>query len=333
MAHRPRVLVLFSKRSEMLTFSEKTRRLLESFADVVYSSKERSLIHQEILERISEVEGVMSSWEMPLTKDHIQAATNLRIIGRRGGSVSNIDTDAALARGIVIVNTPDGYVPAVAEFSLGLTICALRGIIPNAWAMRNGTEDGYRLVTGTELYHKTVGLVGLGRIGSELARLLHPFGVNILAYDPYVSDGKFRKLNIKKSSMVMVMSESDIVYPATQLSRETQGLISERELKMLKDGALLVNISRGPIVDEDALLRELRTGRIRAALDVYSKEPLSHDHELRRLPNVILTSHMAGLTPHTCRRGGEMLVQDFKRFFEGKEPKNRLSVELIRKMS
>lgn len=163
--------------------------------------------------------------------------------------------------------------------------------------------------------------------------MLRPFKVHILAYDPYVPQSRFDQLKVTKSDMETVFSQSDAVCILVQLYSETRGLIGRKELRLMKDGALLVNTARGAVVDENALLRELRTGRIKAALDVFHQEPLPIDHELRSLPNVTITPHRGGMFLDTLRRHGRIVINDFLRFFSGKEPRNKLSMEQIEKMT
>lgn len=329
---KPKVLVLLPMAYRKQAFSAEDETLLQSFAEVIYNPWNRNFTEEEIAERIRIVEGVICGWHIFLTRKHIELAQNLRIIGQVGGAVGNIDVVAVFSKGIIMTNASGGYIQAVAEFTLAMLICGVREIMSDYLAMREGLGN-YSVVKGKELYGATVGLIGLGKVSSELVRLLRPFKVHILVCDPYAPQSRFHQLKVTKSDIETIFSQSDAVCILTQLYSETRGLISEKELRLMKDRALLVNTARGPIVDENALLRELRTGRIKAALDVFHQEPLPIDHELRSLPNVIITPHRAGMTPATVRRHGRIIVNDFLRFFSGKEPRNKLSMEQIEKMT
>ncbi len=226
-----------------------------------------------------------------VTKDVIEASDALEIIGRAGVGLDNIDLEAAKAKGIKVLNTPGATAISVAELTLGLILGTLRAIPYLDRALREGRWEKKR--KGLELYGKTVGIIGLGRIGTEVAKRLQAFGVRILAYDPFRQDSPWAEL----VDLETLLRQSDIVTIHVPLTPETRHLINADRISRMKDGAILINTARGGIVDEQALYNALVSGKLRAAaLDVYETEPLPADHPLRTLDQVILTPHTGAQT-------------------------------------
>jgi D-3-phosphoglycerate dehydrogenase / 2-oxoglutarate reductase len=233
---------------------------------------------------------------------HLQAellhhASRLRVIGRAGVGIDNIDIPAATALGIAVINAPAGNTVSVAELFFGSLISLLRHLPAAASSMRDGRWDR-SLLLGSELRGRTLGIVGLGRIGGEVARRARAFEMTVLSYDPYVTDQRFESLRVARAATLdELVAAADIITVHTPLTDETRGMIGERELASLKPDAIVANMARGGIVDEDALAKQLAEGRLRGALlDVYQKEPLAPDHPLRRFDNVVLTPHLGAST-------------------------------------
>jgi len=247
-----------------------------------------------------------------VTAELIAKAPQLQLIARAGVGVDNVDLDAATARGIRVVNAPAAATVSVAELTVALCLLLARGIYPQVVATKSGRWE--RGTQGHELSGKTVGLVGYGRIAREVAHRLHAFEVTTIAYDPYVrtaADGT------ELTTFEEVLRRSDIVSLHAALTPENHHLIGPAAFERMKAGAYLVNVARGPLVDETALIEALRFGRIGgAALDVFEVEP-PKNRELLELPNVLATPHIGASTPEAQRRAGVDIVDEVLRALKG----------------
>lgn len=330
---KPLVFVALPERLYRLFFSPEVEGHLHSFADVTRNETDRDLSEEEMSERVREVAGAIFGWEGGgLTKRNIAQAKRLKIIGQAGGTVKHIDSEAALARGIVIVHSAPAMSTSVAEFALALILNCLHDITFYDRLIR-ARQEGRVLPLGRELTGKRVGLIGFGLIGQKLSGLLAPFDVEILVYDPYVSEEVIVDLGASRASLEEVLTTSDVVSVHAGLTSETYHLLDRGRLDLLRPGVILVNTARGDIVDQEALVEKLKEGRLRAALDVFSEEPLPVSYELRDLDNVILTPHRAAYTEEAYDLLGRLVVEDFARFFSGQTPLHLLTKERLLRMT
>ncbi|MGK2935850.1 MAG: phosphoglycerate dehydrogenase [Gemmatimonadaceae bacterium] len=251
----------------------------------------------ELIERIGEYDALVGRSATRVTPELLRAAKKIRVIGRAGVGVDNIAMDTATELGIAIINAPAGNTVAVAELVFGSLLSLLRGLSLADRTMHAGEWRRSELLGG-ELKGRTLGIVGLGRIGSEVARRAAAFEMEVAAYDPYVPEARFQGLRVERAgSLEALLSQSDVLTIHTPLTDETRGMIGKRELGKLKAGAIVVNLARGGIVEEEALAAALTGGRLAgAALDVFSKEPLPADDPLRSAPNLFLTPHIGAST-------------------------------------
>jgi D-3-phosphoglycerate dehydrogenase len=245
---------------------------------------------------LSGVDAVLVRSSTTLDREVLQGMTRLRVIGRAGVGVDNIDVQAATEQGIAVFNSPSGNTISAAELTLALMLAAMRKVAAADRSMRTGHWDRKRF-RGAELQGKTLALVGAGRIGAEVARRCLAFGMRVIAYDPYLQEERARRLEIQGVSLETALREGDVVSLHVPLTDATRGLMGARELGLMKPTAVLINAARGGVVDEDALVDALREERIAgAALDVYSSEPLAEDHPFLSLDNVVLTPHIGAAT-------------------------------------
>jgi D-3-phosphoglycerate dehydrogenase len=248
----------------------------------------------------------------------MELAQRLRIVGVSRGGALNINLQAATERGIPVVNAPGRNAQAAVEYTLGMMLAESRGIARAHTVLREGVWEGkltrYELA-GRELQGQTIGLVGFGASAQALVPYLHPFGVKLLAYDPYIDPDRFAQLNVSGVDLDTLLRESDIVSIHARVTPQTRGLIGARELALMKPTARLINTARGPLLDYNALYEALRDGRIGgAALDTFAEEPPPADWPLLRLPNVTLTPHLAGNTRESAERGAQMVAEDVANF-------------------
>lgn len=230
-----------------------------------------------------------------VTEDLLAAAPELVIVGRAGIGVDNIDIDAATDHGVIVANAPEGNVRAAAEHTVAMTFATARSI-PQAHNRLKTGEWAKGEYLGTEVNNKTLGIIGLGRVGQEIARRFGSLGMDLLAYDPYIGADRAENLGAELADLDTVLDRADIATIHTPLTPETGGLIGEAELAKL-DGGYLINCARGGIVDEDALAAAVDDGTLAgAALDVFAEEPLSPDSPLLDVENVIVTPHLGAST-------------------------------------
>jgi D-3-phosphoglycerate dehydrogenase / 2-oxoglutarate reductase len=231
-----------------------------------------------------------------ITRDALKYADSLRVIGRAGVGVDNIDVPAATEHGVAVLNAPSGNTVSAAELTFSLILACVRRIPAADRSMKAGEWDR-KTFTGTELYGKTLGLVGAGRIGGEVARRARAFDMRIIAYDPYLTQERADSLEIELCTLDEVLGRSDVVSLHVPLTDSTEGLIGAVELARMKKGAVIVNAARGGVIDEDALADALRGGHLAGAgLDVYAHEPLLPEHPLRSLDRAVLTPHLGAAT-------------------------------------
>lgn len=261
-----------------------------------------TLPHRELLERIGAYDAFVGRSATRITHDLLERAGRLRVIGRAGVGVDNIALETATALGVAVINAPAGNTVAVAELFFGTLISLFRHVPEATSSMRDGRWDRSKLL-GNELKGRTLGVVGVGRIGSEVAVRARAFGMEVVGYDPYVGDDRFTSLRIRRAaSLDEILDAADILTLHTPLTEETTGMIGRRELARLRPGAYVANLARGGIVDDAALVAALEAGHVRGAvLDVFDSEPLPPDHPLRRAPNVVLTPHIGASTAEAQR--------------------------------
>ena len=249
-----------------------------------------------LIARIPEYEGLIVRSATRVTRAAIAAATRLEVIGRAGAGVDTIDVDAATERGIIVMNTPGGNTTAVAEHTLALVLALARRLPVADASLKAGRWEKNRL-QGVELLGKTLGILGLGRIGSEVARRALGFRMQVLAYDPYLTREAAERLGVESVELDELLSRSDFITIHTPLTGDTRHLIGEAELARMKPGVRLINCARGGIIDEAALARALASGQVGGAgIDVFETEPPPADHPLLRFEQVVLTPHLGAAT-------------------------------------
>lgn len=258
--------------------------------------------------RIGEYQVLIVRSRTKVTAEVIKRASALKIIGRAGAGLDNVDLDAAIKQGIKVLNTPDAPANSVAELTIGLMISLARRI---PLADRGMKEERWlkKELAGTELRGKTLGIIGLGNIGMSVGRVARAMGMSILNATPRPKPDLLRELDAKHLPLDDLLKQVDFLTLHVPLSQETRGMLGRGQLNLMKRSAYLINTSRGEIVDEKALLEVLREGRIAgAALDVYSVEPPT-DYELMKLPNVVCTPHIGAQTEDAQVTASRLIAQ------------------------
>lgn len=252
-----------------------------------------------------------------MTADIIGLAENLKIIGRAGIGVDNIDVDAATKRGIIVANAPESNIVSAGEHAIALMLAAAR-LIPRANdSLKSGKWERSKF-EGIELYDKTVGVLGLGKIGTLVAKRLAAFDMKVLAYDPYVAEERAKRLGVQiVENLDDLLSQCDFITVHLPKSEETKGLLGKKQLEKVKKGAVIVNAARGGIVDEEALGESIKSGHIAAAgLDVFSKEPMT-DSPLFNLENIVVTPHLGASTHEAQDKAGITIAEQVSAALKG----------------
>ena len=267
------------------------------------------------IDRIGDAQAVILGWR--LSAEVLHAAKNLKMVAFTGiGAGDNIDLDLARSLGVTVCNTP-GYADiTVAEHTIGLMLAAARNIATSDQEMKEGIWNQAR--SGFDLHGKKLGILGTGGIGARVASLAKAFGMEVSAWTANPSPDRAAILDLTYTDLDAVFAESDIVSLHLALTPETEGMVTTDHLRRMRDGALLVNTARGGLVAQDALMAELTSGRISAALDVFHEEPLPKDHPIRTLPNVTLTPHIGYNTPEALVGIYTLAVTAIESHFSGK---------------
>ena len=267
-----------------------------------------------------------------LTADLIGAATNLKMIGRAGVGVDNVDVEAATRRGIVVANAPESTVVSAAEQTMGLIVALARNIPQAHAALKQGRWERSKW-GGVELEGKTLGVLGFGRIGQQVSRRAIGLGMHVVAYDPFAADERFRELGVDRAdSEDAVLALADFLTLHSPLTDETRGMINAESIAKMKDGARLVNAARGALVDEAALAEALTSGKLAgAALDVFSAEP--YDGPLLAIDSVVVTPHLAASTGEAQDRAGVIIAEQVVAALDGGLVSNAVNIPIVDKAS
>jgi glyoxylate reductase len=297
-------------------------RPLEDFDVTVLS--ERPPERGELLEAVRDANGILSTVTEKMDAEVMDAAgEDLKVIANLAVGYDNVDLEAAKERDIVVTNTPEVLTETTADTAFMLLLAAARRLGEAERLLRSGGWDawGPKQLVGPDVWGKKLGLVGLGRIGKAVARRASGFGMEVLYYDQYRNEGAEEELGARNLELDDLLRESDLVSIHTPLTPETRHLIGERELGLMQPTAVLVNASRGPVVDEGALADALENERIFAAgLDVYEEEPNVHP-KLLELENVVLAPHIGSASIETRNKMAELAAENVRAVLSGEEPK------------
>lgn len=270
----------------------------------------------QLLQIIDRYQGLIVRSRTKITADLLVGARQLKIIARAGVGLDNIDLQAAKQHGIVVINTPEATTTTVAEHTLALMLALIRSIPQANDSIKAGKWEK-RMFIGRELAGKTLGIIGTGRIGQAVGQRARGFGLNLLGYDPYVSEELLEQLNIQSVELRDLYSHSDLITIHTPLNESTRGMINAEAIAAMKTGVLLISTSRGGIIEEQALLAGLQSGQVGgAALDVFETEPPGLN-DLINHPNLIATPHIAAQTKDAQERASIQAAEEIIRFVKG----------------
>ncbi len=283
----------------------------------------------ELIKRIGNYEALIVRSETQVTKDVINAGKMLKIIGRAGVGVDNIDVNTATEKGIIVVNAPEGNTISAAEHTIALMLAMSRNI-PQANASLKSKKWDRKKFMGVEVRGKVLGIIGLGRIGAEVAKRAQGMEMNILAYDPFISQERANELGVELTTVEDIVKRSDYITVHTPLTKETKDLISSREFAIMKKGARVINCARGGIINEDALAKAVKDGIVSsAAIDVFVKEP-PFESPLLELDRVIVTPHLGASTEEAQINVAVSVAEQIVNALKGLPVKNAINMPYVK---
>jgi D-3-phosphoglycerate dehydrogenase / 2-oxoglutarate reductase len=284
---------------------------------------------EQILTLVKDVDAIAVRSETQITREVIAAAPKLKAIGRAGVGVDNIDVEAATERGVIVMNTPTGNTIATAELTFTHMLCGARPVVQAGASMKAGQWDR-KSFSGSELFQKTLGVLGLGRIGAEVSKRALAFGMKVLAYDPYLTAARAKTLNVEMVTCEEIFTKSNYITVHMPLTDDTKYMVDEAAFAKMKKGVRIFNCARGGIIKESALVAALQSGHVAAAgLDVFEDEPLAADHPLRKLPNVVLTPHLGASTKEAQESVGIEVAEALAEVLKGGVVRNAVNMPSV----
>lgn len=301
--------------------------MLEAVAEVTILPSYQS--EADLVKAAESVDAILARTAV-ISEAVIRASSKLKIVSRHGVGVDNVDLAACTACGVMVTITGDANSQAVSEYAFGSILAAARKI-PLANAHVKGGNWDRTLFVGTEMQGKTLGIVGLGRIGTRLVRQATGFDMDVLAYDPYVTADSLQAENVTLVDLETLIRQADFVSLHMPLTPETRHIIGPAELALMKPSAILVNSARGGLIDEEALYQTLKAKRIAGAvLDVFEDEPLPANHPLTKLDNLICSPHIAGQTAESLVRMSIGAAENILQVFRGEIPAFVVNREVVK---
>jgi D-3-phosphoglycerate dehydrogenase len=283
---------------------------------------------QELLEAVREADALVVRSQTRVTADVLEAAQRLRVVARAGVGVDNIDVPAATRRGVLVLNSPEGNTIAATELAIALLLALSRNL-PQAHASLSAGEWRRGDFAGVEVYNKVLGIIGLGKIGSEVARRVRALGMQVVAFDPYISLEHAERIGVGLVELDRLLSESDYITVHVPLTKETRHLIGQQELSKAKDRVRIINTARGGIIDEQALADAVKSGKVAgAAIDVFEKEP-PVDSPLVGLPGVIVTPHLGASTEEAQVKVAVDVISQVLDVLDGRPPRTAVNVPAV----
>lgn len=301
---------------------------IEELREVSKVVVQTDITPQELIDDINKYDAIVVRSRTKVTRDVIGAADKLKIVARAGVGVDNVDVEAATERGIMVINAPESTSITVAEHTMGLILSLARKISVADKSVKDGKWDKSKFM-GMELAGKTLGIIGMGRIGSQVASRSKAFDMDILVYDPYITEDAALKLGVSVVDLDKLLRNADIITIHVPLTPETKHLIAQPQLGMMKDTAFIVNCARGGIINEDDLYKALTEGKIGGAgMDVFETEP-PQDSPLLTLDNLVATPHIGASTREAQRDAALIVANEIKKVFNGNSPKNVINMPVM----
>ena len=336
MSDRHKILVLPQPALYDEIMTTETDARLHGMGDVTRNLESRNWSSSELAENIGGYDVIVTGWGTPVFTDEVLAAADrLRLVGHTAGSIKGMLPPPVFDRDICVTHAAGAIAPAVAELTIALILMSLRQVHKLDAMLRSGAawSEAKGAVIGRELAGQLVGVVGAGYTGRQVIGLLKGFNADVLVYDPYLEPDSAAELGVRTSGLDSLFADCAIVTLQAPPTEETYHLVGAKQLALLPDGAVFVNTARSYLVDEAALLQELRKNRFVAALDVFDQEPLPQDSPFFQLDNVIVTPHVAGHSAQARWRQGQSIVDEIERFLAGQPLLYSVTKEMLSVMA
>lgn len=333
---KPTVAITIGQSHYPRMFSQNAWDALESFALIKHHPGTDAAEKKDLLHLLSDADACITSWGVAqLDEDVLRAAPKLRAMAHMGSSVKRFISDGFWERGIHLTSTGVALARTVAETTVGLMLVGMKRVWPLGQHVRDGgwrDAPVWEKWISRELFRKQVGIIGASNVGRHVIELLKPFCVTLLIYDPFVSESEAERLGGKKVDLDFLLENADVVSLHAPGNSQTYHMLDSHGLTRMKDDALLINTARGTLIDEQALVAELKKGRFFAFLDVTDPEPPTPDSPLRSLPNVVVMPHIAGCIEN-CNHLGELAVEELRRFFNGEPAVYQITKDVLERIS
>jgi phosphoglycerate dehydrogenase-like enzyme len=331
---QPNVLVTITPSLYQQLFTPAAQARLQEMAAVRFNEEERNWTSEELAQRIGGYDAVITGWGTPIFTEPVMAAANqLRLIAHSAGSIKKMLPPHVFDSDVQVTHAAVAIAPAVAEMTMLLILLSLRQVHMQDRKLKAGVPWREAQFMGQELAGQRVGVVGAGYTGRCVIRLLRGWGAEVWVADPYLDAERAAQLEVTKVTLDELFANCAIVTVQAPPTDETFRMIKARHLAALPDGAIFVNTARSHTIDYDALLTELQSGRIQAALDVFDEEPLPPDSPFLQLENVIVTPHTAGASRQARFRQGTVIVEELERFFQGESPRYAVTGDMLATMA
>ena len=306
---------------------------LMEVADVhIWNEEEKAVPREILLEEVKKADALLTMLSDKVDKELLDAAPKLKVIANLAVGYDNIDVEYANQKGIAICNTPDVLTDTTADLAFALLLSTARRVVEAAEFIKKGEWKSWSplLLAGSDIHHKTIGIVGMGKIGEAVAKRATGFDMNILYHNRSRNVVAEERIGASYTSFDELIETSDFIVCLTPLTDETRGLFSKESFMKMKNSAVFINVSRGPVVDEDALYQALVTGEIAAAgLDVFEKEPVDADHPLLTLPNVVALPHIGSSSTETREKMMKLCCENIELVLINQQPKTLVNKEWV----
>jgi len=314
--------------------SPEAMQKLASFSEITIVPAGIPYTNDDLFRDIADYDAVFTSWGSPkVTAEALSKAKNLKFVGHMAGSIFPYVDPAIFSTNIAVCSANYPLACATAEGTVAMMFYGARGMGTLAMRLKNGGWFDNSSETVMGVYGANVGLIGNGEISREVVRMLKPFNCTIRMYSKHLTDSQAADMDVQRASLEELLIKSDIVSLHTTYTPATEKMIGKAEFAMMRDGALFVNTARGPIIDEDALIAELKSGRLNACLDVFCQEPLPASSELLALDNVLCLPHTAGTNKYWNSTLMQCIVDDFECALQGKTPRGRIDLERFNRLT
>ncbi len=328
------LITVYDSDLKRMVFQHGAIESLKEFSEVDFVEEGKYFSSEDLERVIGDYDACITGWgSAKITEEVLKKAVRLKFVGHTAGTVVPIVEKGIFDRDITVVNANSALAMSTAEAAMAFIMAGAWNLHGYNTGLKNGQWSKNNCETILGVGHQTVGIIGYGDISREVIRLLKPFNVRILLYSHYCPREEAEHLGVELCSLEELLRRSRIISLHNTLTPMSEGMIGKKELALIRDGSLIVNTARGPIVNSDALLDEVRTERLFAALDVYDNEPMDKEHELLKLSNVFCLPHIGGYSNYWKTRLGKTVIDDMERWVKGEELQGQITLDKFKRLT